>query len=538
MANVKKRNVSISNDELWYEDLDVASGEMTELVAANGGIDTSEPLSMFEMYGKVFICNGTNKKVADFTNIKLTTDDLGANPPDFQTVLIGGTSEAAMVVDYITSLDDDAACILYGRRTTVATFVDTETVEGKDNDGNDISFVLTANEVMPPHWYDWTPFGNDDTYGEMPDQVYLGCNWGGSAMISGDRDYPHQWYKARQGNPWDWNYVSNDAASPIAGGNSKQAGQIGDVVKAVIPYDKDYFIFGCANSLYYCVGNPSQGGSILVLDATSGILSKDSWCFDRQGDLYILTTSGLLKIPRGFGGIVNLTEETYPDFIKDLAYNYDSHTLCMGFDRKQNGIKIAKTTTASGVNACWWFDIQVNGLFYDVYPEEAAPHCFFDYESHDPDFSGLLSGCHDGYIRIDDDDATDDDIGGETDELIDSYVTFGPLPLSEGNSEGKIGSIVGVTTGGLSGGTRADSNNVTFKVWTGASADEVVEKLKANSTPEIGGIISAPGRGRGGYNRKSVRGMYGGIRVGNDTLSQTWGLEKLIIEGKKTGRAK
>jgi hypothetical protein len=69
-SSIKKRLIAIGNDEFWYEDLDVGAGEWKELAAANGDIDTTKQIWAFELYGKVFVVNGTNRKVADFINVK------------------------------------------------------------------------------------------------------------------------------------------------------------------------------------------------------------------------------------------------------------------------------------------------------------------------------------------------------------------------------------------------------------------------------------------------------------------------------------
>ena len=65
-----KRLVAAGNDDIYYEDLDVAAGTMTELDTSGGAIDTSDQLNMFEAFQKVFVVNGTNLKVADFVNYK------------------------------------------------------------------------------------------------------------------------------------------------------------------------------------------------------------------------------------------------------------------------------------------------------------------------------------------------------------------------------------------------------------------------------------------------------------------------------------
>ena len=547
-SSIKKRLIAVGNDEFWYEDIDVGAGEWTELVAANGDIDTTKQLWAFELLGKVFVVNGTNRKVADFINVKIVAADLvgvgaGVAPPDFGTVLTGGTSGAKMKVDYITALDGGTT--IYGRRTTVATFEASETVTGLDDDGNTVSFIMTAaDEVSGPHWYDWTVYGNSATYGTMPAKLTLGCSWNGRAVVAGNEDDANQWYMSRQSCPWDFNYISDDPQSPISGEDA-EPGKVGDVIVAMIPYSKDYFVFGNANSIWYAVGNPAANGAILALDDTGGILDSQAWCKDEKDNLYILATTGLLKIPPGFGQPENLFETDYPDFIKDFDFDGSLHRAILGYDRLRNGIKIVKTTLTTGANSCFWYDLKTakvtevmgTSLFPETYPNECGIYCLFDYAAVDAGYSGLLHGCKDGYVRVEDSDAKDDDIGA-TDQAIDGYVTFGPLQLNESGKEGGLNAIDVVTVGGLTGGSETDSNNVDLKVWTGLSADAVTEKLIANSTPQIGGTVTAPGRRRGNKIRRKVRGAHLGLRVGNATAAQTWGLEKVILDVKKGGKIK
>jgi len=447
-------------------------------------------------------------------------------------VLTGGTSGAKMIVDYITSLA--GAATIYGRRTTVADF-EAETVTGTDDDGNAISFTGTA-EVAGPHWYDWTSYGDSTTFGSVPDQLTLGCAWNGRAVVAGNEDDPNQWYMSRQGNPWDFNYIANDQQAPISGEDA-EPGKAGDPLIAVIPYSRDYLVLGGANSIWYMAGNPAAHGSLLVLSDIGGVLDSQAWCKDKSGNLYMLTTVGLLRIPTGFGPPENLLETIYPDFLTDFDFDNSLHRIVMGFDKSRNGIEIVKTTLATGANSCWWFDLRTGGLFPENYPEECGTYCLFDYAATDATYSGFLYGCKDGYIRLPKDSAKDDDVG-PSDEAIDSHVTFGPLKLGKENQEGVVTSIVGITAGGGSDGTITDSNALTYSVWSALSADNIVEKLAANTTPNAAGTIAAPGRNRGARKRKPIRGLYAGIRIGNDTAAQTWGLEKLVVESRRKGRVK
>lgn len=530
-----KKLVTACNNEIWYES---SAGTMTELTAANGDIDTTKPLRLFEYDEKVFVVNGSNLKVIDFGNVKITTADIvgGGDPPDFHTILTGGTSGAKMILDYTTAIT--GAATLYGKRTTTATFQNAETVTGTDDDGNAVSFVLNANETAPttPHWYNWTVFGNDSSYGAMPDQANEGCNYRGRPVLTQDKFYSHQWYMGRQRNPWDWNYVANDAGSPIKGGNS-DAKEIGDIVIVAIPYKDDYLIWGCANTLWYLVGDAAERGVNVELDLTNGILGSRAWCWDGNDNLYILGTTGILKIPKGFGAPENLTSLSYPNFIEDLAYDPSSHRIVMGYDRVRHGLRISKTTLTDGTNTGWWYDFRTEGLFPETYPEECGPFCMFYYESIDATYRGLLEGDNDGYIRQVTSGAVDDDIGG-SDEAIDSYYTVGPIAMGKEDSDGIFMSLRGTPAGGLTTGSLTDSSDIAYKIWTAQTADEINELLLANTSPKVSGTISALGSLKGSRKRRKIRGRHLGIRVGNNTTGETWALEKLQIDTRPAGRSK
>jgi len=518
--------VAVGN-EIWVGS---TAETLSRLAASVDEIDTTKELHMFELLGKVFIANDTNLKVIDFVNVKITTTNLGTNPPDFGTVLTGDTSGAQMVVDYIDALA--GAANIYGKLITTTTF-GAEQISGTDDDENDIDFIGTA-QTTGPFVYDWTVYGNSSTYGVMPSQATLGCAWRGRPCLSGDKDYPQYWYKGRQGNPWDWNYVSLDSQSPVASDNA-DAGQTGEPIISIVPYSKDRFIYGCTNSIWYLNGDPADGANLLILDDSAGFVASDAWCWDKLGDLYIIGTTGILRIPNGFGTPENITAESYPDFLKDLGYDSQLHVLSCGYDHLKDGFKICKTTTLTGANENWWFDIRKKGLFKDTYPTTSGVYCQYWYEAQNPNYRCLLHGCADGFVRWEDPTKTNDDTTAST-QPIDSYISFGPFAMGKENEEGVLDSIVGITTGSRSGTTLTDSSALTCKVWTGLAADDVVEKLTLNTLPNMACTIAAPGRNRGGSIKRPVRGVYAGLRIGNSTTSQTWGLEELILNGIPGGK--
>jgi len=531
-----KKLIAIANNEIWHEKT-ADPMEMEELVAANGDIDTSDKLNVAIAFQKMFIANGTNKKVLDFVNTKIATADVGTNPPDFGTILTGA-SGAKMIVDYITSATADAASVIYGKRTTTTTFVAGENVTGTNPSispyGAVVDFDMTAvAEVAPPHWYDYTVFGADaNNYGAMPDKVYGICRYRGRIQLIRDPNYPHQWYQSRQLNPFDYLYVAGDAQSPVAGNNA-DCSEVGDIVKVAIPYSDDFLIFGCANELWVMSGDAAYGGELNSIDVTTGILGDRAWCWDSESNLYLMCTAGLLRIPKGFGQIENLTIELWPDFINDLAFDSSLHRITLTFNLEDRGIHIFKTTLVDGVSSAWWYDLRTEGLFPDSYSADHGSFSAFHYQAEDPSYRKLLIGCNDGYIRFPDRTAENDDS-----TLIDSYVGFAPLALStHPRKDGIIKNIDLVSGGGASGGSQSDSDDVTCEVHIARTAEQVLEKLSAGTTAAFTKTFSAPGWNKSNLDRRSVRGQWAGIVLSNDTVGESWSMERLILDTKEVGRS-
>ncbi len=522
-----KQLVAFGNNEVWRE---ATAGTMSEVTDASGQIDVSKPLNVAVAFQKLFIVNDTRFKVLDFVNTKIVTANVGTNAPDFGTVLTGA-SGAKMIVDYITATS--SACTIYGKRTTTTIFPADDTITGTNPSGSPygsaVSFTMTSvAEVAPPHWYDWTVFGADATnYGVMPDNAYQVCRYRSRLQLTGDLNYPHQWYQSRQFNPFDFLYVAGDAQSPVAGDDA-DAGVVGDIVKVGIPYSDDYLIFGCANELWVLSGDAAFGGELYPLDVTTGILGDRAWCWDDKGNLYIAGTVGLLRIPKGFQQIENLTIELWPNFINDLAFDSSLHRLVLAFDPENKGIHIFKTTLSDGTCSAWWYDFRVEGLFPDAIPTAMGIFCAQYYQTESPSYRKLLVGCNDGYTKSFDKSTKDDD-----GTAIDSYVGFAPLALStHPRKDGIIKNLDLVSGGGASGGTQTDSDDVLCSVYVGRTAEQVIEKLDGGTAAAFTKTFTAPGWNKGSIDRRTIRGQWGGIVLSNNTDAESWSMERLIVDGK------
>jgi len=244
----------------------------------------------------------------------------------------------------------------------------------------------------------------------------------------------------------------------------------------------------------------------------------------------MLSTDGLLQIPKGFGGVENITEARYPDLIKDLAYNPVIHRVVMEYDSDNNGIVIHRLVVTDGTHTSYFYDLRSGGLFPETYPEEAAFFSSLDFEADDPSDSGLIVGSKDGYLRRWLSTAKSDDAGA-SDEAIDAYVGFGPLATSP--TVRKTGRVSGIdiVTGGDGDGGAGDSSNVYCEVYTATNAQKLITDMVAGTSPKYTKTLKSPGQVKGNVDRRKVKGRYIGTVIGNSTAAQSFAFEQLNMNG-------
>lgn len=517
----------------------MAAGDLIALAGSVDDIDTTDQLMAFEAFQKLCVVNGANLKIADFTNSRLTFAGAFTQWPLKGDILTQNSTGAKMSVGHV----NPAKKIIYGFRITDddTKFSDDDTITS-GNSGRTTKLMdpspATPNDAYDrtegPIWYDWEVWPGSTH--DLPSKAYIGCLYRGRAVLSGNPLEPYQWYMSRQGDIHDFDYVAGDAQTPVKGGNSNM-GQIGDIVTALIPYKDDFLIFGCATTIWFAADDPAYGGTLNSLDLTTGIYGPFSWCFDGSGTLYFWGTNGLYKttIP---GAPVCISQLRLPDIVSDEAADPSTHRITMSYDRRNTGINVFITKLSDGTNSCWWYDLATEGFFPEEYPEECGMYSAFYYPAADTDNRGVLVGGKDGYIRTSDRDAKSDDIG-DTDEAIDSYVTLAPIPLTNDlDTTGKFTAFNIMTSGGKSGGSQTDSDDVYFRAYTGLTPESIIEQLSANSAPRVGGTFVAPGRRANNRRMQKIDGAYLGIKLGNNTIAESWSFEKFYGRVSPSGRIK
>jgi len=499
---------------------------LTVIADSVGDLDTSDNLQAFEAFQKVFIANGTNLKVADFVNCELTHSALATAHAKGDT-LTQATSNATMIVDFTNT----AKTKTYGYVTS-GTFNTANQVTG---DGSGTAFTPSATDTGAPGggeplWYDWTVYPGGAS-GSMPTKAYLGCLYRGRCVLSGNPNYPYQWYMSRVANPWDWAYAANDALSPVAGGNSR-AGEMGDVIRALIPYQDEYLIFGCANSIWALRGDAADGGSLTPLNETTGIFGSRSWCFDGGMNLFFASKNGIHKIPYGFGPTQHISQFVLPNLVEDTELDPTVHRVTMDYDREREGILIAITTLSDGSNVCYWYDLKTEGFYPESYPDVCGPFALYFYASNDDSTRKLLVGSTDGYVRQFADSSKDDVTTNGT-SAISSYMTLPIIQSDDDLSILRINEIVVTTAGGASGGSASDTDSVDVETYVGEDPETVLEAIEDGDTPLFNKTITGPGRSNRLRNRSRGRAI--GIRLSNDTATSSWAVEKISANIKAVG---
>jgi len=187
------------------------------------------------------------------------------------------------------------------------------------------------------------------TQGQVPTGCHLICTYRDRMILAGPDDDPHIWFASRSGDAYDWDYLPEDptdAGRAVSGANS-DAGKVGDVITALIPFSDDFLVFGCKGSLWVMRGDPAWGGTLDALSYDVGIVGAKSWCQGPSGEFYFLSADGLYRLPPGATGRPEpLSTEKLPHELMRL--NPATHEVLLEWDDQQKGVHIYLAPIAAG----------------------------------------------------------------------------------------------------------------------------------------------------------------------------------------------
>ncbi len=232
----------------------------------------------------------------------------------------------------------------------------------------------------------------------------------GRIALAGLEEEPQNWFLSRAGDGLNWDYAPT-TINPLqaVAGNNSNAGQLGDIVTALAPYQDDIMIMGGANSLWIMNGDPASGGEIDNISRRVGIVGPDAWTYDSDGNFYFFWVNGLYRIQRG-GGAPELVSKGKID--KEFA-NVDTSNnfIRLAYDPVWQGVHIFISPPDQPVTSPthYWYDERTDSFWRDEYPAVQGPSAIGVIYADDPQQTAILLGGYDSFIRDFRDTALDDD---------------------------------------------------------------------------------------------------------------------------------
>lgn len=177
--------------------------------------------------------------------------------------------------------------------------------------------------------------------GSVPTGCHLIALYQDRLVVAAPDYAPHMYYASRAGDPLDWDYVPEDATDPSRpfSGTDADAGKVGDIITALIPFSDDFLVFGCKGSLWVMRGNPAMNGIVDAISYTVGIVGQKAWCQGPQGEFYFLSTDGLYRLPPGAEARPEpLSADRIPDELVRL--NSSNNEILLVWNDEQKGVHI------------------------------------------------------------------------------------------------------------------------------------------------------------------------------------------------------
>lgn len=258
-----------------------------------------------------------------------------------------------------------------------------------------------------------------DSEGNTPRLI---CTWRDRMVLSGLTDDPQNIFMSAVGNPNDFDYapVSGTPTQAVAL-NLAAAGRVGDTVTTLIPYSDDVLLVGGDHTINMLRGDPFSGGQVDLISDAIGMAWSTAWCKDPYGTVYFFSNRcGIYALVPGQQPIrISQAIETLVQGI-----NTGRNILLMAWDDRAQGFHLFVTWVDEPAITDHYFWEQRTGAWWQVRfaNTDHNPLCCTTFDGNEPDDRMLLVGCWDGYVRVVDPNAVDDD---GTD--IESEVWIGPL---------------------------------------------------------------------------------------------------------------
>lgn len=335
-----------------------------------------------------------------------------------------------------------------------------------------------------------------DDVGNKPRLI---CTWRGRAVLSGLPRDPQNWFMSAVDNPFDFDYSpATVVVTQAVAGNNSDAGLVGDTVNTLIPASDDNLIFGGDHTIYQMSGDPMNGGSIDRISDTIGMTWGRPWCKSPDGTIYFFGSRGGVYSFQIGGALAKMTTTTIDERLSVL--DFSSTIIRMAWDDRQQGLHVFITPLSAVATIHLWYDARNQAWWLDQFANtNHDPLVVFTFDGDAVADRVLLMGSRDGYIRMWDINATNDD-----GTAIASNVYLGPI----------VNGLVKELQCTLSNG----SGNVTWGTFTGSTSQEAIAAAVGSS-----GTFAA-GRNRSVWPRRYGQAAY----ISLSSSGGVWALEQLV----------
>jgi hypothetical protein len=355
------------------------------------------------------------------------------------------------------------------------------------------------------------------TAGAIPKYCLLVAYWRDRLVVAREATYPGRWHMSKVGDPTNWDFVPVVATvTDAVSSQTSQAGQVPDVINAVIPWTDDILLFGGDSSIWQLTGDPLAANSFfdMISDAT-GIAFGQAWCKDPEGNLWFFgSDGGLFFMSRQSRPVrVSLNKVEYQLRKIDLT----AYEVRLAWNSVDEGVHIFQVPKGGGgpIVDHWFYEAPTQAWHKDRFglasTDLIQPTAIARSNGDLPQDRVLLVGCEDGRLRalpesVENVGRSDEKTNSST-VAIDSYVTMGPLvdnPYTGAAMVTEFGAVLSPS---------GDSANFEF-----FATDEPENLGEAVARGTL-----APGRN----DRKLIRvsGDHLFMRIRNATKGQTWSWE-------------
>lgn len=330
---------------------------------------------------------------------------------------------------------------------------------------------------------------------------------------------PRNYYASKSGDPLNYDVSDITQNGAFAGNNTQQAGLLGDILTAAIPYGDVSCVMGMASSIAIMRGDPKAGGSLDTVSREIGIVGPTAWARDPDGRLYFMARDGLYTLTTSNPNPEPMSRGRLDETLGSI--DFSTYRVRMAWDPAEYGLKIFLVPSSdSDLTYSIFWEKRKDAYWPDAYPAAKGPTAVCTARGAVGAGELVILGSRDGYLRGITAGALTDDS-----ETITSYVDY---PAQQFNGDMVNSKIVQSRFLFADNGT-----NFGCSYFWKLSTDAI--------TAEDADVVGGRTLTLGGYqtlDRTRIRGACGILTLQNTVNARGWAIERTTLMVAPSGRVR